>query len=609
MRETELSNLREAGYNDGVRTLKQCLLDYDLVMLRAIAERWEIELAASRPHDAAVELAKRMTAPSAQTALAALLAPAEREALNVVLAEGGQMPVGAFMRRFGEIRLMGPGRLERERPWTNPNNAAESLWYTGLIYRTFDEGPGGMHEVIYVPPELRTLVQAQVAAPAQPVIPLASPPNHAAGQAGGIADDMCTLLAWAHQHLLAATPCNAGWRRRHALLIVQLAPHRLADSFESESVVQDYIEFLVHLASQSGLLRREGERLRPVPEPTLQWLRAPLFEQIRFLFDAWRSDATWNELWRVPGLRCEDTGSWYNDPLAARATVIEFLAGVEPGVWYSLEGFVATIKAQRPDFQRPGGDYTTWYIRDAQSGEYLRGFKNWDAVEGALVRYLLTGPLAWLGVVEVGGRRAEVGWRMAELGAALLGKGEPSIRDGDARFEVSGEGLVHVGKARRFERFQLSRVADWRRVEEHVWVYRLVPSSLERARAQRIDVERIIRFLEENSGQPVPRTLSKALRRWQEKGAEAWAGEAVILRVAQPELLEQLLHAPATRRLIRETLSSTTAAVAPDNWPALQRALLEMGVMVEGGKWKEVECQTRRKPGSMSISSPERSPA
>src|SRR5579859_5992190 len=40
----------------------------------------------------------------------------------------------------------------------------------------------------------------------------------------------------------------------------------------------------------------------------------------------------------------------------------------------------SAVKEEEPDFQRPAGNYDSWYIRDAQSGEYLRGFESWDRV-------------------------------------------------------------------------------------------------------------------------------------------------------------------------------------------------------------------------------------
>jgi hypothetical protein len=360
-----------------------------------------------------------------------------------------------------------------------------------------------------------------------------------------------------------------------------------------------------------GLLRRDNQRLQPNPTHTLAWLHASTFEQTRALFEGWRDDPTWNELWRVPGLHCEDTGSWRNDPLSARRACLDYLALMQPGQWYSLDGFLAAIKTHQPDFQRPGGDYNTWYIRDAQSGDYLRGFDSWDKVDGALLRYLLAGPLAWLGAVQlstlapavtsagvvncqlliVNGDSASPNSQLAahnsrhslaltESGAALLGKDEAPVEQGDTSFELSKDGVVRVGRARRYERFQLARVADWLRLEASAWIYQLTPASLERARRQRIEIERAISFLEESSAQPVPEILGKALRRWERRGTEIEAGHAVVLRVARPELLKELMSQAATRRLIREVLSPQVALVSPEHWPMLQRALLEMGVLV-----------------------------
>jgi len=556
-----------AAYNGLMRTLKQCLIDCDLALLRAIAERWGAELSTNRHFDAAAELAAFMLAPDVQADIAVTLTPAEREALRVLLAAGGQMPVGAFTRQFGEIRLMGPGRLERERPWGDPLSVAESLWYNGLIYRAFDEGPGGMQEVIYMPPELRAVLQ-DLHAKDTIVLPVAPAPDRVEMRMACLCDDVCTLLAYAHQHALAPAPCDARWLARHQSLVTQL-----------DEQAQDYLEFLLHLTEYMQLLKLDEHRLRPDPDHALAWLRASTFEQARAFFQAWQEDSTWNELWRVPGLRCEDTGSWHNDPLVARQTVLDFVALMQPGAWYSLDGFVAAIKTHRPDFQRPGGDYDGWYIRAAQTGDYLRGFESWDQVDGALVRYLLMGPLAWLGVIQIPDSR----FRISDWGAALLGEGEASVERGDWRFEVAADGVVRVGNARRLERFQLSRVADWAQKEQdaRVWVYRITPSSLERARYQRIGMERVIKFLEDNAGQAVLDSLSKALHRWGEHGTEAWSSQVVMLRLARPELLEQLMSQPATRRLIREPISSTVAAILPEHWPALRQALLEMGIFAD----------------------------
>lgn len=82
------------------------------------------------------------------------LSPEEGAALRDLIQAGGQMPVATYSRAHGEVRLMGPGRLEREEPWFDPVSPAESLWYRGFLYRGFDETAEGLIEFYYLPDEM-----------------------------------------------------------------------------------------------------------------------------------------------------------------------------------------------------------------------------------------------------------------------------------------------------------------------------------------------------------------------------------------------------------------------------------------------------------------------
>jgi len=48
----------------------------------------------------------------------------------------------------------------------------------------------------------------------------------------------------------------------------------------------------------------------------------------------------------------------------------------------SLNAFIQAIKQTQPDFQRPAGDYDSWYLYDINAQTYLRGFEYWDQVDG-----------------------------------------------------------------------------------------------------------------------------------------------------------------------------------------------------------------------------------
>jgi len=547
------------------RTLAQCLTDVDAVRLEVIARRWGLEYLPDRRIEAVAAMEAQMGDPQRVEEIWASLSPQERAALEFLHAVGGAVAWPTFVRRWGMVRDMGPGRLRQERPWESPASVAESLWYRGLVYRTVVEGPTGLYEVALIPDSLRAL------------LPLSSillfrltpspPPTSPVPPTDALLDDLCTVLAYFQVHPVRAAAGGKWPSSAEADLARYLCdpdPERWA--------------FLRHLIQCLGWLRvdRAGH-LRPSPEPVTDWLQAPPARQRLTLARAWRKDPTWDDLRRVPTLRPEETGSWRNDPLLAREAVLRHLAACSPGEWYRLADFVAAVKEADPDFQRPDGNYDTWYIRDAVSGEYLRGFENWDRVEGALIRYIITGPLAWLGMVAVTDGE-DACFSLTPTGAAFLGRADPPEEPPPPPMSIRPDFVLEVPAGQRYERFQVSRVAEWLHIGDPS-LYRLTPASLERARQQRIPPQRVVAFLEEATGEPVPPVLRRALERWAQRGPEARLESAILLRVQDEALLRELAAAPATRRYIREIVAPTVALVSPEDAPKLAQALVERGIL------------------------------
>lgn len=550
------------------RTLAQCLREVDPVRLEVIAHRWGLEDLPDRRSEAVAALEAQMSDPERVEGMGVSLSADERAALEFLHSVGGAVAWPTFIRRWGPVREMGPGRLRQERPWESPASGAESLWYRGLVYRAVVEGPTGLHEVALIPDELRTLL------PLSPV-PLfrlkpTSPPSSPPPLTDALLDDLCTLLAYFQVHPVRPT-AGGKWpssvEAQLARFLRDPDPGRWA--------------FLSHLLRRLGWLRTDrAGHLRPTPEPVMDWLRASPARQRRTLAQAWRQDPTWDDLRQVPTLRPEETGSWRNDPLLAREAILRHLSACSPGEWYRLSDFVAAIKEADPDFQRPDGNYDTWYIRDTVSGEYLRGFENWERVEGALIRHLVTGPLTWLGVVAVADGD-EPSFSLTATGAAFLGREELPEEPPPPPLVIRPDFVLEVPAGRRYERFQVSRVAEWLHIGDPS-LYRLTPASLERARQQRILPERVVAFLEEATGGPIPPALRRALERWAQRGPEARLESVVLLRVQDEALLRELAAAPATRRYIREMVAPTVARISPDDAPQLARALIERGILPDG---------------------------
>jgi len=556
-----------------MRPLHQCLLDVDLVHLQAIARFWDVELATNRKREAAAQLAEAMTRPESVADVREALPDDQRQALEALVVADGQMPLRVFARQWGEIRAMGPGRLERERPWREPISPAEGLWYRGFISRAFEQGSEGAYEVVFIPPELLAhLPTLPASLPTIAVEPAVEPATvHSASDA--FLDDACTLLAYLQNEHVRPDP-DGGWPARPEARLAR----RLRDPDRAR------LAFLHHLAHVLEWLRlTDSGHLRPDPEPAVAWLQSSTGEQRRALVQAWREDPTWNELFHVPSLRPEDTGAWHNDPLVARKALLHHLTTCSPGTWYQLDDLVAAIKQVDPDFQRPGGDYTSWYIRDAATGAYLSGFESWDAVEGALIRHTITGPMAWLGLADLGAASPDappIAFRLTQVGVASLGRTEISPEPEPGPLVLRPDFTVLVPPPRRYARFQLARVADWARTgDPFAFIYRLTPNSLERARQQGIPIGRVLEFLGQVTDAPVPRFVEAALTRWEAQGREAQLERPVLLRLASEQLMEQVASSPRTRGLIAERIGPTAAVVRERDWPRLVIALGEMGLL------------------------------
>jgi hypothetical protein len=282
----------------------------------------------------------------------------------------------------------------------------------------------------------------------------------------------------------------------------------------------------------------------------------------------------WNELWRLPSLEPEDTGTWRNDPTLARVALLRHLRALRPGQWVKIAAFIGAIKATDPDFQRPGGDYGTWYLRDAASGVYLTGFESWDQVEGALLRALLTGPAWWLGLVELGG----------EIDGAPPGVFRPTAPDLPATAMqsplVRPDLTITLPATHRFDRFQLARIADLMVVDDP-YVYCITPASLSRARRQQINHEKVLGFLDHLGEAPLPGSLRSSLKRWFERGTEVWLERTVLLRVADGKLLQQIVDSPKTGRYIGRIVGQTAVTVAEKDWSKLAQALAELGLLAD----------------------------
>ncbi len=530
---------------------------HDLGHLRIVAEICGLELESNDAGAAAQELADCLLEPILAGEVIESLAKEARAALEFLVSRDGRVPWAEFARQFGQVREMGAARRDRDKPHLQPQSPAETLFYRGLLDRAFFESGKSLQEFAYIPDDLLVLatetlkspgpvIKARAAVPQKntdPTEPMgrpASPGEHGEEEPADdrLLDDVTTLLA----------------------------AFRMGIDPPATQVPQAVVEALLRAA---GLIQDRTPR----PEPIKEFLEAPPLEAMQMLMKGWLESETIDELRLVPGLACE--GEWTGQPAVTREFLLNLLEALPKGKWWSLPAFIRSVKEHYPDFQRPAGDYDSWFIKRVSDGTYLRGFAHWDQVDGALIHFFITGILHWLGMADLAKARESeslAAFRLTSLTEGPAAKG---------RLSASSDGMISVPHGfPRAVRYQVSRFGEWEAEKAESYRYRLTPASLKRAGGQGLKVEHLLALLAKHAEGGTPPVLVKALKSWEAHGTEARLQNQVILRVSRPEILEELRKSKAAR-FLGESLGPTAVVVKGGAQARVLAALTGMGLLAE----------------------------
>jgi hypothetical protein len=544
--------------------LLQSLLKQDIGHLRIVAEFWGVELESITADEAREELSASLLDAELIGELVDSLSPQAESALQALVEAEGRISWPAFTRKYGDIREMGAARRDRERPHLKPASTAESLYYRGLLARAFFDDDKGPQEFAYIPDDLLELLYNVFDdEPDAPVIvqePIA--------------------IAEAIRTEVLGRPASPGEKGREipaddsilddaTTFLAALRMGKTAESAASLVETQEFAPALQRLLTAAKLIQKDV----PQAEAIKIFLECPRSEALKMLQDAWIESHTFNELWLMPGLLCE--GEWRNNPQETREFLLNLLDAIPEDKWWSLGAFVRDIKQNYADFQRPAGDYDSWFIKRKADGQYLRGFASWDQVDGALVKYFITDILHWLGQVDLAVAEGASEPTSFRINNTLVTGRE------DQKVHISSQGVISIPRlAPRVVRYQISRFCEWERPKEDVYRYRLSTNSLAKAKEQGLKVEHLLTLLSRHTDAGVPPTLVKALKRWEANGTEARLQTQVILKVSRPEVLEEMRKSKAAK-FLGEALSPTTVIVKGGAVQKVMEALMELGIVGE----------------------------
>jgi hypothetical protein len=531
------------------------LLKQDIGHLRIIAELWGLELDSPKVEGALEELSAFLLTPDLLSELIDSLSPEANSAITSLVNSGGRLPWTTFTRKYGDIREAGAGKRDREKLYLKPSSTTEILYYRGLLARAFFDTEKGPQEFAYIPDDLLKLLNEKNKILVASVVntePLGRPASP--GERGGelLADDSTLNDATT---LLAAL--------------------RLGIEPPETKIPKNIVQALLQSAK---IISKKGT---PQPEPIKKFLEASRNDALAILVDAWTESSTFNELKLMPDIICE--GEWTNQPLETREFLLNLLDAIPEGKWWSLNSFIRDIKTKYADFQRPAGDYDSWFIKRASDGQYLRGFAYWDQVDGALLKYFIINILHWLGQVDLSiaeGATEPTSFRLSSFESVKEESGALSSSK-VGKITVSSNGKISIERtAPRVVRYQVSRFCEWEEPKKDEYVYRVTTRSLTHAKEQGLKAEQLLAMLVKHTNNKVPPSLVKALKRWEVNGTEARVQTQVILKVSKPEVLEEMRKSKAAR-FLDEVLSPTTVIVKSGAIQKVMDALTELGLLTE----------------------------
>ena len=527
----------------------------DIGHLRIVAEFWGLELESNKANTALEELSASLLDADLFSELIDVLSPEASSAITDIINAGGRLPWVTFTRQHGDIREAGAGKRDREKLHFNPTSPAEILYYRGLLARAFFETEKGLQEFAYIPDDLLELFEH---------VGMQSSPN----------ESTVALTPITNTEPLGR-PASPGERGQEILAddsilddaTTLLAALRLGIEPPETKIPNIVIQAFLQTAK---IIDKNRE---PQPEAIKKFLEESRKDALFMLADAWIESDTFNELRLMPGIICE--GEWKNQSQETREFLINLLDAIPEGKWWSINAFIRDIKSKYADFQRPAGDYDSWFIKRISDGQYLRGFAYWDSVDGALVRFFITNILHWLGQVDLStseGATNPTAFRLIS---------SERTQDENGKIIVSSNGKISIERtASRVARYQISRFCEWDGERKDVYQYHVTTNSLTKAKEQGLKAEHLLALLVKHTNNQVPPPMVKALKRWEINGTEARVETQTILRLSKPEILEEMRKSKAAR-FLGDVLSPTAVVVKGGAIQKVMDALAELGLLTE----------------------------
>ena len=554
--------------------LRQLLYRTELPILPIIASHW-LHLKTKPNYEELIRLlCVKMLDPVTQKAF--LNSPDGRElipALNRLIFQEGIEPVESFEEAAGPFRVSGTDKILREKRWQNPVSDTEKLWFRGLIFRENRIIADAVRECYILPDDLKQVLSKLI-------------PGETISKSQSY--ETITVRPAIPSETKYVTPLNHTFPDFFTLSAALLRDGRELD-FPGADLSEIFLNFTRILAKNSFFQESESEAdVESIRKFLVQNRTAARIQLIK----VWRNSDSYNELYESGELNIASSQNY--DKKLPRETILHFIKELQPDVWWSINGFLESVKKSELLFLRKCFRENVGQIFD-KNGNDLNGIGSWYQLEGAYIRFLLLGPLQWLGLVQVAFsdklHDEASAFRINRDTVFLMSESEEEFTSDSIQSKpnletavpvVSGDGAISCStNVPRYFRYMAARFCEVDSFKGDTLILRITPASLTRAENNGLSRSSFLSLLKRFTGNRLPNTLERMLEPSEQKVLPATIYTATILTIPNEAVFSELLDTPRLEKWILQQINQTSILIDPKGIGEIRRFLMEREVFVD----------------------------
>ncbi len=518
-----------------------------------------------------------------------------RDLLKWVCEKGGKVSMQAIRKHTGyaDTKLL---------------NALHTFEEYALAFDTFTAD----ERTLFVPSDTyeylkKATTQTQAEIAQHEFAPLATPPQTISPADTPMVYDVATIVGAIYQQTIE--PTQAGKvPKRLAGKIQPLMHGKARHRYINEE--DEYMEMVFHIAQEVGILRIANPSLEGIKshyEPTAQleqWSQLNLTGQTQRLLQCWTKSFRWMDIVGVH-YRQWDPYSWH--PIAARASILEYLKNCTPGQWYSVASLLQMIWDKDPFELRP----VHYGIRQADRRKTSGMRTKWIGCEGEYYTGLLSSSLFELGIVALGYQQADPSdvsgpknpdsFMLTDLGFAALSNlttdTKPAAKTSTAtkpsakapvspmsngnrslvlqpNFELL---LLHPDMPTLYSLLPFAQVNQVNMVSRLTLTRNSVLRGVEAGR----DVEEILRILAESSQKEIPQNVAYTLHDWVKQYKDVRVSQVLLFEVSSEGVADEIIASSKFQKYNLRKLGTRMLIASNDiNLSELRRTLEKEGIAV-----------------------------